>query len=400
MLCKSNAKVTLKHGVLAVLGTVLTSSRCALALTFCIACTAFAQQAAPSSSQAPGHPELSHRPAPNLEAQGKMKIDVVVIDGAGQPVAGLTQQDFTLLDNKKPQPILSFRAVNGVLGEGVADPPVEVILLVDVANTPVEAVGYERDQVEKFLRRNGGQLMQPTSLMIFDDQGVKGLSRPTRDGNQLADELKRAEATTHSVPLTLQTESDRVSMSLQALQRITEAAKTNAGRTMLIWVGSGWPMLENSRYPFTKRDYAAQFNLVVTMSSAMRDSRVTLYSVRPTDPPAMDEPRIQDYRSFLKGVASANQVQPGNLALPVLAVHSGGRAFDAPGDLSEEIARCIAEAKFYYALGFDPVNANHVDEYHELGVRVDRPDLKVRTVTGYYGEPAFQSSPPVLTGAH
>jgi VWFA-related protein len=322
-----------------------------------------------------------------------MKIDVVVTDEAGQPVGGLTQQDFTLLDNKKPQPIRSFRAVNGAVGEGIADPPVEVILLVDVTNTPVEVVGYEREQIEQFLKRNGGRLMQPTSLMIFDDQGVKGLPRPTRDGNQLADELKKAEATTHSVPLTVQTESDRMTMSLNALGRITETAKTKTGRAMLIWVGAGWPMLEDSRYQFTKRDYAAQFNLVVTISGEMRQSRVTLYSIHPTDPPAMDEPRMQNYHSFLKGVVSVNQVRPGNLALPVLAIHSGGRSLDAPADLGDEIASCIAEAKFYYTLGFDPVNAKRVDEYHELVVRVDRPDLKVRTVAGFYGEPAFQSSP-------
>ena len=383
-------------GLLAVLAAVLISSRCSLALTFCLACTAFAQQAAaPASSQEPSHPELSHRPAPGPEAsQGKMKIDVVVIDEAGQPVAGLTQQDFTLLDNKKPQPILSFRAVNGAAGEGIADPPVEVILLVDVANTPVEVVGYEREQIEQFLKRNGGRLMQPTSLMIFDDQGVKGLPWPTRDGNQLADELKNAEATTHSVPLTVQTESDRMTMSLNALGRITETAKTKTGRAMLIWVGAGWPMLEDSRYQFTKRDYAAQFNLVVTISGAMRQSRVTLYSIHPADPPA-DEPRMQAYHSFLKGVVSVNQVRPGNLALPVLAIHSGGRSLDAPADLGDEIASCIAEAKFYYTLGFDPVNAKRVDEYHELVVRVDRPGLKVRTVAGFYGEPAFRSSPPV-----
>ena len=386
-------------GLLAVLGTVLMSSPRALALTFCLACTAFAQRAAvPASSQEPSHPELSRRPAPNPEAQGKMKIDVVVIDEAGQPVAGLTQQDFTLLDNKRPRPILSFRAVNGVLGEGVADPPVEVILLVDATNTRVEAVGYERDQVEQFLRRNGGRLMQPTSLMIFDDQDVKGQLRPTRDGNQLADELQKAEATKHSVPLTLQTESDRVTMSLNALKRIMGTAKINAGRTMLIWVGAGWPMLEDSRYQFAKQDYATLFDRVVTISGEMRESRVTLYSIYPTDPTT--ELGVQYYRNFLRAAPSVDRVRPGNLALPVLAIHSGGRALNAAADLGNEIASCIAEAKFYYTLSFDPANAKRVDEYHELVVRVDRPGLKARTVAGYYGEPAFQSSPPVLNESH
>jgi hypothetical protein len=34
-----------------------------------------------------------------------------------------------------------------------ADPPVEVILLVDITNTPLAVVGKERNQIESFLRR-------------------------------------------------------------------------------------------------------------------------------------------------------------------------------------------------------------------------------------------------------
>jgi VWFA-related protein len=383
----------------AAMGTPLIVLRCA-ALMLLFASAASAQQnAAPASPQK--HPELTRRLAPNPETPlGKMKIDVVVTDAAGHPVGGLTQNDFTLLDNKKPQPILSFQAVNGVLGEGNTDPPVEVILLVDVTNTPLRVIGDERNQIERFLRQNDGQLTQPTSLVIFDDQGARALARSTKDGNQLADALNKAEATMHSVLLTTQTEPVRVTLSLNALERTTEAAGNRAGRTMLIWIGVGWPMLEETGYKFTQKEFAAMFDRVVTISGEMRESRVTLYSIYPTDPAVTDEPRVQHYRSFLKAVPSVNQVRPGDLSLPVLAIQSGGRALDAPGDLGEEIASCIADAKAYYTLGFDPLIAKHVDEYHELAVRVRRPDVKARTSAGYYGEPAFQFKLPVLTGAH
>jgi hypothetical protein len=180
--------------------------------------------------------------------------------------------------------------------------------------------------------------------MIFDDQGVKRSPRSTRDGNQLADELKKAEATTHLIPLTTQTEPDRVTMSVKAVERIMEAANTKVGRTMLIWVGVGWPMLEDSRYQFSKQDYARMFDRVVTTSRGLREARITLYSVYPADPATTDEPGVQRYRSFLKGVPSVSQVRPGDLALPVLAIHSGGRALDTPGNLGDQIAGCIAEA--------------------------------------------------------
>ena len=143
-------------------------------------------------------------------------LDVLVTDNSGRPVAGLEQKDFTLLDNKKPRPILSFRPVDGVLGAGPGEPPVRVVLLIDVANTSLRVVGNERYQIENFLRRNGGRLAQPTSLMIFDDYGVKGQPQPTTDGNRLADELNRAESTMHSMLLTEQTESNRTTLSLNS----------------------------------------------------------------------------------------------------------------------------------------------------------------------------------------
>ncbi len=120
--------------------------------------------------------------------EGKIKLDVLVTDASGHPVTGLRQENFTLLDNKKPRPILSFRAVDGTAVRSreerePGEPPVEVVLLVDVTNTPLRVVGHERNQIESFLRRNGGRLTQPTSLMIFDDRGVKGLPQPTKDGN-------------------------------------------------------------------------------------------------------------------------------------------------------------------------------------------------------------------------
>ena len=55
-------------------------------------------------------------------------LDVIVTPKSGPPVSGLQRQDFTLLDNKVPQTITSFQAVDG------RQAPIEVILLVDAVN--------------------------------------------------------------------------------------------------------------------------------------------------------------------------------------------------------------------------------------------------------------------------
>src|ERR1700744_2439209 len=144
---------------------------------FCVAAIAGAQQSSvptvdgPAQSQqaADQGPALSHRPAPSPGApEGKMRLDVLVTDSAGQPVAGLAQRDSPLFDNKKSQPILSFKAVNGSTGQlagagnsPAADPPVEVILLMDATNNAMRNIAYERTQIATFLRQNGGRLTQP-----------------------------------------------------------------------------------------------------------------------------------------------------------------------------------------------------------------------------------------------
>ena len=123
----------------------------------CLTSAGFAQQSpAPAAQQDSSRPQLSQRPAPNPETpKGKIKIDVVVTDAAGHPVAGLQQQDFTLLDDKKPQPILSFRRSMARTGDGTEpdEPPVEVILLVDEANNLLHNIAYERYQIDRFLGR-------------------------------------------------------------------------------------------------------------------------------------------------------------------------------------------------------------------------------------------------------
>src|SRR5271156_4101926 len=93
--------------------------------------------------------------APPANGDRHITLDVLVTNKSGKPVPGLQQQDFTLLDNKQPQKILSFEAVQG--GAATADPPVEVVLLVDEVNTNFTHVSFERAQIEKFLKEGGGE---------------------------------------------------------------------------------------------------------------------------------------------------------------------------------------------------------------------------------------------------
>jgi VWFA-related protein len=370
-------------------------SRWALCLLSCFAGVGIAQQGAmPAAAdpQAPdqNQPALSHRPPPNAAApQGAIKLDItVVMDRTGQAVAGLQRQDFTLLDNKKPQPILSFRAVDGSTGNGTAaDPPVETILLIDATNNSLHNIAYERSQVSTFLRQNGGHLAQPVTLMIFSEQGVKAQPRPSTDGNMLADWLDKSEPTIHTVPRSGGYDAiERRTLSIKTLRSIAEAERPKPGRKMLFWIGPGWPILQSSAYMMSPTMQRNLFNVIVDTSRALREARITMYLVNPMDPENLARVAPDYYKGFLKAVSSADHADSANLAAPIFAVHSGGRVVNEGDDLVRELNSCMADAKAYYTIGFDPPHVDHPDEYHALEVKVDKSNMKTRTNVGYYSE--------------
>jgi hypothetical protein len=97
----------------------------------------------------------------------RITLDVVVTDKSGKPEPGLQPQDFTVLDDKRPRKILFFSATDKT-GEATGSPQ-QVILLVDAVNNSFDGVGYERLQLDKFLRQDGGRLPNPTSLVLLTD---------------------------------------------------------------------------------------------------------------------------------------------------------------------------------------------------------------------------------------
>ena len=136
----------------------------------------------------PAQVTFSVKPPPDLASPTNRRItlDIVVTHHSGKPVHGLQQQDFTLLDNKQPQTILSFREAGG--SDKAADPPAQAIVLIDAINDVYTHVASQREQLKKFLRQGGGELPLPMSLISFPDKS-KDQPVATQDGNALTDTL-------------------------------------------------------------------------------------------------------------------------------------------------------------------------------------------------------------------
>lgn len=325
--------------------------------------------------------------APPANPNRQITLDVVVADKSGKPVPGLQQQDFKLLDNKQPQKILSFDAVQG--SAAAADPPVEVVLLIDEVNTAFSNVSFERAQIEKFLKGGGGELPRPVSLAFLSDSGLAMGNVTSQDGNALVTEINQNKAGLRSITRSqgFYGADDRVGLSLNALQQLAEYETSRPGRKLIIWISPGWPLLTGPRIELSDKDQHRFFNNIVGLSDALRRARITLYSIDPLGQADSGGLRTTYYEEFVKGVKKPGQVQIGDLALQVVATQSGGRVLLANNDVAGEIATCIADADAFYVLTFEGLPGDGPNEYHSLEIKLDKPGLKVLTRSGYYAQP-------------
>ena len=340
-----------------------------------------------SSPVSPLAPRAEDATAPR-ESGRRITLDVVVTDKSGNPVPGLQQQDFTLLDDKQPQAILSFRATDLATNDSThgVDSPLQAIFLVDAVNTSFRSVGYERQELQKFLQKDDGKLSLPTSLVILTDTS-QGQSQPTLDGNALVETLNSNQSGLRTIGRSqgFYGGADRFQISIDTLEKLTSHLATQPGRKLLIWLSPGWPLLSGPGVQLSAKNQAWLFQTVVGLSTDLRDARITLYSV---DPLGMEEGmgRTFYYENFLKGVSSANRVQNGNLALQVLAAQSGGRVLTSSNDIAKLITSCLEDSRAFYTLSFDSPPADHANEYHSLQIKISKPGLSAHTRTGYYAQ--------------
>jgi VWFA-related protein len=347
---------------------------------FLLVAPAFAQQnAAPSSSGGQTGTPAAAR-AENTDSG--ITLNVVVIDKSGKPVTGLQQQDFTVLDDKLPQKILSFHAVEAASSAA----PVRVILLVDTVNASFPAVASAREEIAKFLRQNDGKLAQPVSTVFFTDDGAKTQNEPTRDGNAAAALLDKTESNLRTITRAsgFYGAAERLNLSLRTLGLIMQEEAPIPGKKLLIWISPGWPMLSGPGVEISREEQQRLFNLIVGLSTGLREEDITLYNVDPLGTADAGGFRTFFYKDFVKGVKAAKNVQTGNLSLQVLAYQSGGRVLNSSNDVANEIASCVTDANAYYVLSFDSPPPDGPVQYHGLEIKIGKPGLTARTQTGYY----------------
>ena len=162
---------------------------------------ASAQQAAVPAQQQP--PPDASTAVPTLRVTSTLVfLDVTVLDKKGRPVtSGLTRDDFTLSEDKKPQHIFSFEPPQEhVLGKKTVEENPEgkapvTILVLDLLNSPFEDFAYIRWSVRRFLMFQPAQLASPAEMLVVGNESlemIQGFTRSRADLLYALDHLPAA----------------------------------------------------------------------------------------------------------------------------------------------------------------------------------------------------------------
>jgi len=172
---------------------------------------------------------------PAQDDSESMTINVTVSTRSGEPVEGLTKDDFTLADNKHPESITGFRALTRVV--------TGVVIVLDAVNLPYSQVSFARQQLERYFSANS-HLAQPTALGVLESSGLKMQPGFTTDGTELRSELDHYSIGLRELPRStgFYGAEERLQLSLSMFKGLI-AQLPREGMKRIIWISPGWPLL-------------------------------------------------------------------------------------------------------------------------------------------------------------
>jgi Ca-activated chloride channel homolog len=93
----------------------------------------------------------------------RVLLPISVLDKKGQPVAGLLQNDFLILEDKKPQQIETFSSEK-------QSPPLYIGILIDTSGSTAGKMRFEKEAAKNFIYTVARPRIDRLALISFDDE--------------------------------------------------------------------------------------------------------------------------------------------------------------------------------------------------------------------------------------
>jgi VWFA-related protein len=305
---------------------------------------------------------------------------VTVIDRDGNFVSGLTPYDFRLFDNGKPQRIT----------EDVADHPISLVVVIQ-ANAATENV---IKQVQKIGSVIDGTILGESgeAAVIAFDHRVQKLLPFTSEPGKVAEALKKLKPGSYS--------SNLNDATMEAINML-RVRPTSRRRAILLIAESRDKGSEMSvREVLTNAEFNDVVIYPVNISHLLTSLTTAPPPPRPDNRPPgavhlpagnVSTPTVESQHEMGNYIPVFEEIFKGAKAifvpnpLEVYSKYTGGReySFKSQGALERAVSEIGAELHSQYLLLYRPNNESE-GGFHEITVQILKPELKVRTRTGYW----------------
>lgn len=317
-------------------------------------------------------------------------LDVTVLDKKGHPVVtGLTQNDFTITEDRKPQRIFSFEAPDAHVmstNPGSDNPdgmaPVTVFVL-DLLNSSFQDFAYIRYEVRQFLLTQPAQLAAPAEMMVVGNESLEMLQGYTRNRADLLYALDHLPAALPYKKMNATFSWERFAQSIDALQQVALQNKGVPGRKNIVWVGHGGPgiYLDPMILPPKALEELKQY--VHDTTNMMVDARISLFVIYP-------DLKVSAGISLsaMESDIDLGDSDPfaGDINFGVFVNETGGELFFNRNDVDMEIRQSEQIGSNYYTLTYQPQDQNGEADgkFRRIRVSVRDRNLQVVTKAGYF----------------
>ena len=378
-----------------------------------------------------------------------VRVDAIVTDRQGNPVADLKPTDFEVLEDGKPQTVESFRFVKT---SGTA--PVEVPRAIRTRTDEEQAAANEDARIFVFFLddyhvRLGNSMAARKPLVEFVTNNVGpgdllAVMYPltpldavqlTRDHQSIIRVLEKFEGRKFNYEPRNATEQRYALYPAETVERIRRQVALSAleglavklgslreGRKAVIVVSEGFtsvlppqlrdpvasmpgmgnparrsPTLGENSIAEDRAEMAGQLDIQSEMQEVFNAANRNNTAYYTVDPRGLStgEFDINENVGLTRSNSSLRQTQD---TLRVLADETDGRAIVNRNDLARAMKQIVADSSAYYLLGYNSTQAPQDGKFHEIKVRVKRAGTDVRARKGYWAlsaaETARVTAPP------
>jgi Ca-activated chloride channel family protein len=258
---------------------------------------------------------------------------VTAVDRRGNLITDLTQEDFHILEDGRPQTVKFF--TRG-LGEGDG-PVMHLGVMLDTSASMVSDLKLARSAAIKFLN----MLPETEDITLVDfDTEVRVTRYPQRDFARLVERIRMRKP-------------EGWTALYDALGVYLDGASLQDGRTILVMYTDGADSRSRLR--------------IDELIKLLQASQVTVYAVG-----------LLENTGRLRAELT--------MRLQQIVEATGGQAFfpSALKDLDSAYEKVLAEIRAQYQLGYLSTNTAQDGAWRKVEIKVKRPDVKLRTRKGYF----------------